>query len=227
MTYIKDMGASWDELLKDERQKSYFIELEQFLAEERQLHPVYPSEQNIFAAFESTPLHEVTVVILGQDPYHEPNQAHGLCFSVPTETKIPPSLRNIFSELHTDLGISPSHHGCLKHWARQGVLLLNTTLTVRGGQAQSHRGKGWETFTDRVISLLSAQNEPVVFVLWGAHAQEKRSLIAPKRHTVIASAHPSPLSAYRGFFGSRPFSQINSALEANNKSPIQWQLPAA
>ena len=227
MPYIKLMVASWDELLDDERQKSYFIELEQFLAEERRLHSVYPSEQNIFAAFEATPLHEVSVVILGQDPYHEPNQAHGLCFSVPTETKIPPSLRNIFSELHADLGISPSHHGCLKHWTQQGVLLLNTTLTVRGGQAQSHRGKGWETFTDRVISLLSAQDEPVVFVLWGAHAQEKRSLIMPKRHTVIASAHPSPLSAYRGFFGSRPFSQINSALEANNKSPIQWQLPAA
>ena len=221
------LTTDWNQILADEFTSSYWHELQEFVTQERSQHQVFPAPENVFNALELTSFAQTQVVILGQDPYHEPNQAHGLCFSVPAETKIPPSLRNIFSELHTDLGISPSHHGCLKHWARQGVLLLNTTLTVRGGQAQSHRGKGWETFTDRVISLLSAQDEPVVFVLWGAHAQEKRSLITPKRHTVITSAHPSPLSAYRGFFGSRPFSQINSALEANNKSPIQWQLPAA
>ncbi|MSO59579.1 MAG: uracil-DNA glycosylase [Ilumatobacteraceae bacterium] len=220
------MDFAWKEILTKERQKPYFRQLEEFIASERQHHDVYPAPQDVFAAFEATPLHAVRVVILGQDPYHEAHQAHGLCFSVPMNIKIPPSLRNIFAELHADLGVTPSRHGCLTHWAHQGVLMLNTTLTVRGGQAKSHVGRGWETFTDNIISLLSAHSEPVIFVLWGSHAQTKRILITASHHAVITSAHPSPLSAYRGFFGSGPFSQINSALQSNGTSVIDWKLPA-
>ncbi len=220
------MDFAWEEILTKERQKPYFVELERFVALERQEYEIYPTAQNVFAAFEATPLHILKVVILGQDPYHEPNQAHGLCFSVPMKTKIPPSLRNIFAELHADIGINPPRHGCLAHWAEQGVLMLNTTLTVRRGEAKSHVNRGWETFTDNIISFLSARGTPVIFVLWGSHAQTKRILIAEPHHTIIASAHPSPLSASRGFFGSRPFSKINSALQSNGASAIDWRLPA-
>src|SRR5690606_19947249 len=175
-----------------------------FVAEERSRSTVYPPEPEVFAALHLTPLAQVKVVILGQDPYHGPGQAHGLCFSVRSGTVLPPSLRNIYRELHDDLGIDPPRSGDLTAWARQGVLLLNTTLTVRGGQAGSHQGKGWEMFTDQVIRTVSAKPDVVVFVLWGAHARKKKALIDRTRHVVIESAHPSPLSAHNGFFGSRP-----------------------
>jgi uracil-DNA glycosylase len=200
------------------------VQLERFLVEERQAQVVYPPEQLTFRALELTPFESVGVVLLGQDPYHGAGQAHGLCFSVTPESKAPPSLVNIFRELKSDLGIPAPGSGCLEGWARQGVLLLNTVLTVRADQPLSHRGRGWETFTDRVIEAVSAKPEPVVFVLWGGQAQKKAPLIERDRHVIISSAHPSPLSANAGFFGSKPFSKVNAALRRLGRPEIDWRL---
>lgn len=208
--------------LQAEMKEPYFVELQEFVRDERTRHVVYPAEPDVYAALRLTPLESVRVVILGQDPYHGPGQAHGLCFSVPRGVAQPPSLRNVFAELASDLGVAPPQHGNLEHWARQGVLLLNTTLTVRAGEAGSHAGRGWERFTDRAIAVLGARTEPCVFVLWGAHARRKRALVESARHTVIESAHPSPLSAHNGFFGSRPFSRIDAALAAAGSDSIAW-----
>jgi len=215
--------TDWNPILRAELAKPYWPELQRFVADERAQHAVYPSHDEVFAALHLTPFEQVEVVILGQDPYHGPGQAHGLCFSVRPGVAQPPSLRNILKELHTDLGIEPAGHGCLDAWAKQGVLLLNTTLTVRAGQAASHQGKGWETFTDAVIRAVSAKPERVVFILWGASARRKRALIDTTRHTILESAHPSPLSAHNGFFGSRPFSRANEALQAAGQDPIDWR----
>ena len=213
------------EALRDEMAKPYFAELTNFVNEERSRFTVFPPEPDVYAALKLTPLDNVRVVILGQDPYHGPRQAHGLCFSVQRGVTVPPSLRNIFQELRDDLGITPPQHGNLEHWAKQGVLLLNATLTVRAGEAGSHQKRGWETFTDRIIELLGAEARPLVFVLWGAYARSKKRLI-DTRHTVIESAHPSPLSAHNGFFGSKPFSRINEALTSFGTESIDWSLPA-
>lgn len=211
--------------LRDEMAKPYFAELTAFVDEERARCTVFPAAADVYAALKLTPLESVRVVILGQDPYHGPRQAHGLCFSVQRGVAVPPSLRNIFQELRDDLGIASPQHGNLEHWAMQGVLLLNATLTVRAGEAGSHQKRGWETFTDRIIELLGERETPLVFVLWGAYARGKKRLIDP-RHTVIESAHPSPLSAHNGFFGSKPFSRINDALTSFGTEPIDWSLPA-
>jgi uracil-DNA glycosylase len=201
------------------------LQLKEFLQKEKeQGHIIYPAMSKIFAAFSLTPFESVKVVIAGQDPYHGPNQAEGLCFSVPEGIKKPPSLVNIFKELHDDLKIDPPAHGSLKSWAGQGVLLLNTSLTVRANEAASHSGQGWEFFTDRVIQTLSEHKDFIIFVLWGAHAQSKIKLIDTTRHAIIASAHPSPLSAYRGFFGSKPFSKINDLLKEHGLDVIDWTL---
>jgi uracil-DNA glycosylase len=194
------------------------------VAAERARHPVYPARDDVFACLHLTPFADTRVVILGQDPYHGRGQAHGLCFSVQRGVAIPPSLVNIHTELHDDLGIDPPPHGNLEAWARQGVLLLNTTLTVRGGQAASHQGKGWETFTDEVIRAVNAKEQRVVFILWGSHARRKKAMIDTSRHVVIESAHPSPLSARNGFFGSRPFSRANAALVEAGLEPIDWRI---
>jgi uracil-DNA glycosylase len=217
--------TDWNPLLRDEFAKPYWQDLQAFVATERAAGPVYPPADHVFAALHQTPYASVKALILGQDPYHGPGQAHGLCFSVQPGVKLPPSLRNIYKELHDDLGIDPPKHGCLDAWTHQGVLLLNTSLTVRGGEAASHQGKGWETFTDEVIRVVNAKDERVVFVLWGASARRKKALIDRSRHAVIESAHPSPLSAHNGFFGSRPFSRTNEALEAAGRAPIDWHLP--
>lgn len=194
-----------------------------FVAQERSTHPVYPPHDEVFAALHLTPCADTRVVILGQDPYHGPGQAHGLCFSVRHGVRVPPSLANVYRELRDDLGIDPPGHGNLERWARSGVLLLNTTLTVRGGAAASHQGRGWERFTDRIIETVATKTSPVVFMLWGAAARRKRSMIDAKRHTIIESAHPSPLSARNGFFGSRPFSRANAALVDAGLQPVDWQ----
>jgi uracil-DNA glycosylase len=217
--------TDWNPVLRDELCQPYWTELQSFVAAERAAGPVYPSADRVFAALHLTPLAEVKVVILGQDPYHGPGQAHGLCFSVPAGVPLPPSLRNIYRELHDDLGLDAPRSGDLTPWARRGVLLLNTTLTVRAGAAASHQGHGWEVFTDQVIRAVSAGPEPVVFILWGAHARKKRVLVDRSRHVVIESAHPSPLSAHNGFFGSRPFSRANAALVAAGRQPVDWSLP--
>ena len=219
------MASAWMEALRDEMDKPYFAELINFVNEERSRFTVFPPEPEVYAALKLTPRENVRVVILGQDPYHGPRQAHGLCFSVQRGVTVPPSLRNIFQELRDDLGITPPQHGNLEHWAKQGVLLLNATLTVRAGEAGSHQKRGWETFTDRIIELLGAEARPLVFVLWGAYARSKKRLI-DTRHTVIESAHPSPLSAHNGFFGSKPFSRINEALTSFGTESIDWSLPA-
>ncbi len=220
--------ASWQAMLAQEFEQPYMQALKAFLrAEKNAKKYIYPHSKNIFKAFEHTPFDKVKVVILGQDPYHGPQQAHGLCFSVPCGVAIPPSLINIYKELEADLGIPPVKHGYLASWAKQGVLLLNSVLTVEKGKAASHQGKGWEIFTDKVISLLNAQNRPLVFVLWGAYAQRKGEVIDKSRHLVIKTAHPSPLSAHRGFFGSRPFSKINNFLISHHQTPIDWTLPLA
>jgi uracil-DNA glycosylase len=217
--------TDWNPILKEEFAKPYWADLQQFVADERARTTVYPPADDVFAALHQTPYADVKAVILGQDPYHGPKQAHGLCFSVRPGVALPPSLRNIFKELHDDLGIDPPNHGCLDAWTEQGVLLLNTSLTVRAGNAASHQGKGWETFTDEVIRAVSAKDEPVVFILWGAAARKKKALIDRQRHTIVESAHPSPLSAHNGFFGSRPFSTTNAALEAAGRTPIDWRIP--
>ncbi|MDG1878550.1 MAG: uracil-DNA glycosylase [Acidimicrobiales bacterium] len=216
--------TDWNPILHREFDKAYWPELMNFVAEERTAGQVYPPRSEVFAALHLTAFADVKVVILGQDPYHGPGQAHGLCFSVNPGVRIPPSLVNIFTELQSDLGIPPAATGDLRSWARQGVLLLNTTLTVRAHQAASHQGKGWEMFTDEVIRAVSERNERVVFVLWGAHARKKKALVDPSRHVIVESPHPSPLSAHRGFFGSRPFSAANAALEAVGRAPIDWRL---
>ena len=217
------MTTDWNPLLRAEFDKPYWSSLQSFVENERQHHAVYPARENVFSALHHTSYADTKVLILGQDPYHGPNQAHGLCFSVQHGVAVPPSLVNIFKELHGDLGVPIPEHGNLQSWARRGVLLLNTTLTVRAGQAASHQGKGWETFTDEVIRVVN-EKPFVVFVLWGAHARKKKALIDATRHAIIASAHPSPLSAHNGFFGSRPFSKINAALRAAGMSDVDWSL---
>lgn len=215
----------WQDVLGPEFKKEYYLKLHKFLKQEYATKEIHPDMFHIFEAFEWTPFDQVKVCILGQDPYHGPHQAHGCSFSVLPGVKLPPSLINIYKELKNDLGIEPVNHGYLKKWADQGVLLLNTVLTVRDGMAFSHRGKGWEQLTDQAIIALSQRTQPVVFILWGKAAQNKISLIDTKRNIVLQSAHPSPLSAHRGFFGSRPFSKTNAALEAMGEKPIDWQLP--
>lgn len=215
----------WQEVLKDEFEAPYYEKLRQFLKKEYQEQVIFPEMNHIWEAFEWTPYDKVKVVILGQDPYHGPNQAHGLSFSVQLTIKTPPSLVNIYKELQSDLGIPPVNHGYLKAWAEQGVLLLNTVLTVRNGQANSHRGQGWETLTDAVIKKLNERATPIVFILWGKPSISKLKLIDTTRHAVITAPHPSPLSAYRGFFGSKPFSKTNEALIKFGETPINWQLP--
>lgn len=217
--------TDWNPLLRGEFDQPYWQQLQRFVADERTAGPVYPPPDEVFAALHRTPHASVKAVILGQDPYHGPRQAHGLCFSVRRGITPPPSLRNIFKELESDLGIPPPAHGCLDAWADQGVLLLNTSLTVRGGQAASHQGKGWETFTDQVIRVVDDKPERVVFILWGSAARRKKTLIDRSRHAIVESAHPSPLSAHNGFFGSRPFSKTNAALEAADREPIDWSIP--
>jgi uracil-DNA glycosylase len=217
--------TDWNPLLSAEFSKPYWSELMSFVSSERTRSAVFPPEGEVFAALHLTPHASVRALILGQDPYHGPSQAHGLCFSVRRGVDIPPSLRNIHAELQADLGCRVPSHGSLEHWARHGVLLLNATLTVRAHQAASHQKKGWETFTDEVIRVVNAKPEPVVFILWGASARRKKELVDRSRHVVIESAHPSPLSAHNGFFGSRPFSRANAALVAAGREPIDWCIP--
>lgn len=217
--------TDWNPVLRAELAKPYWGELQRFVEAERRRAAVYPPVDEVFAALHLTPYATVRVVILGQDPYHGPRQAHGLCFSVRRGVALPPSLANIYRELHDDLGITAPRHGNLEAWACQGVLLLNATLTVRAGQAASHHGKGWEVFTDEVLRAVNAKPERVVFILWGSHARKKKVLIDTSRHVIIESAHPSPLSAHQGFFGSRPFSRANVALEEAGLPPIDWSLP--
>ncbi len=219
------MHLSWKEQLAGEFKKDYFRQLAAFVEDERRKNVVYPGPGDIFNAFEVTPYDRANVLILGQDPYHGPGQAHGLCFSVQPGVRPPPSLLNIYKELEADVGFRSPKHGHLLHWAKQGVFLLNAVLTVRAGEPGSHQGRGWETFTDEVIRRLNAREKPVVFVLWGRYARDKKGLIDGGRHTIIESAHPSPMSADKGFFGSRPFSKVNRALEASGLPAIDWQLP--
>jgi uracil-DNA glycosylase len=214
--------TDWNPVLRDQFAEPYWAELQSFVAGERARHTVYPPHDEVFAALHLTPLAGTRVVVLGQDPYHGPRQAHGLCFSVRRGVRVPPSLVNIQAELRDDLGVEPPDHGNLEAWARRGVLLLNATLTVRAGQAGSHQGKGWERFTDRVIHVVNERADPVVFVLWGSSARKKGSLIDVSRHAVVSSPHPSPLSAHNGFFGSRPFSRVNDALVAMGREPVDW-----
>ena len=216
---------SWQTILTDEFEKEYYQKLRNFLKKEYTTQKIHPDMYHIYEALELTPYEKVKVVILGQDPYHGVNQAHGLSFSVQPGVKIPPSLNNIYKELQSDLGISPVKHGNLVSWAKQGVLLLNTVLTVREGQAYSHRGKGWEILTDKIIEKLNEREKPIVFILWGKPAQEKMKMIDKSRHISLTSAHPSPLSAHRGFLGSKPFSKTNDALMALGETPIELQLP--
>jgi uracil-DNA glycosylase len=220
------LPPSWLPILEPELQKPYMQELRAFLVEEKRQARVYPPGGDMFNAFTLTPFDQVRVVVLGQDPYHGPGQAHGLCFSVRRGVPPPPSLDNLFRELRDDLGVPPSRHGDLSRWAEQGVLLLNAVLTVREHAANSHRGRGWETFTDRVVEALDRDRDGLVFVLWGAAAAQKAARIDRARHHVIASPHPSPLSASRGFFGSRPFSRINTWLRERGDTEIDWRLPA-
>ena len=218
------MITDWNPVLRDQFDEPYWAELQSFVADERRQYAVYPPHEEVFAALHLTPYADTRVVILGQDPYHGPSQAHGLCFSVRHGVRIPPSLANVHTELHDDLGIAPPDHGNLEAWARRGVLLLNTTLTVRAGQAASHQGRGWEVFTDRVIRAVNERSERVVFILWGSAARKKGTLVDVSRHAIIASAHPSPLSARNGFFGSRPFSRTNQLLAEAGLGPIDWSL---
>jgi uracil-DNA glycosylase len=215
---------SWAEMLSSEFQQPYFAGLNKFLSNEMENKQVYPPAHLIFNAFAHSPIEQIKVVILGQDPYHGVGQAHGLSFSVPNGIAQPPSLRNIFKELHTDLAILPPKHGNLTFWAKQGILLLNSTLTVRTSEAASHKDKGWEKFTDSVIQLVSNQRNNVVFLLWGNHAQAKQKLIDTHKHLILKAAHPSPLSAHNGFFGCKHFSQTNDYLTKHNISPINWDI---
>lgn len=214
--------SSWREVLLDEFQKPYFNSLKEFLVEEKQKYTLYPHSSNIFAAFESTPFESVKVVILGQDPYHGANQAHGLAFSVNDGVPPPPSLQNIFKELCDDIGCDKPKGGNLMSWAKEGVFLLNTVLSVRASEANSHKNRGWEVFTDTVIRLLSEKKENLVFILWGAPAGAKASLIDEKKHLILKAPHPSPLSSYRGFFGSKPFSKTDEYLISKGLKPVEW-----
>jgi len=217
------IGNDWDEILRGEFEKDYYLKLRGFLKSEYRANTIYPSMYDIFNALKYTPYKDVKVVLLGQDPYHGPGQAHGLCFSVRPGIPPPPSLVNIFKELEHELGIKPPGHGYLEGWAKQGVLLLNTVLTVRRGEANSHKGMGWEIFTDRIITLLSDRDDPMVFLLWGANAKAKTALIGNYKHLILTSAHPSPLSAYNGFFGCGHFKQTETFLAQFGKS-IDWRL---
>lgn len=220
-----DLHSSWLEYLAPEFEQPYMQRLKAFLlAEKQQGKVIYPESKNIFNAFNSTPLDQVKVVILGQDPYHGPGQAHGLCFSVQRGIRVPPSLQNMYKELNRDLGFTHPGHGCLQAWADQGVLLLNATLTVQQANAGSHQGRGWETFTDKAIDLVNQQCQGVVFLLWGSYAQKKAAFIDQSRHLVLKAPHPSPLSAHRGFIGCGHFSQANHYLQSQGKSPINWLL---
>jgi uracil-DNA glycosylase len=219
------ISNSWQDILANEFTKEYYLQLREFLKQEYSTKTIYPDMYHIFSALELTPYEKVKVVILGQDPYHGPNQAHGLSFSVQPGVKVPPSLMNIYKELQDDLGYPPVNHGFLESWAKQGVLLLNTVLTVRAGQAYSHRGHGWEELTDTIIKKLNEHETPLVFILWGKPAQEKIKMIDTNKHIIIKSPHPSPLAAHRGFFGSKPFSKTNQALIQLGEQPINWQLP--
>ncbi len=218
------ISNDWLQPLSAEFKKPYYAKLYETVKREYNTYQVFPAPDDIFAAFELTPLSQVKVVILGQDPYHNVGQAHGLCFSVKPDVEIPPSLVNIYQELHDDLGCYIPNNGCLVKWAKQGVLLLNTVLTVRAHRANSHRGIGWEEFTDAAIRAVNQQDRPVVFILWGRPAQMKRAMLDNPRHLVLTAPHPSPLSASRGFFGSRPFSQANAFLSAHGVEPIDWQV---
>lgn len=215
----------WGQYLKEEMAQPYYRQLRQFFIGEYSTKQVYPDMYSIFNALHYTSYADTKVLILGQDPYHEPGQAHGLSFSVQPNVPPPPSLVNIFKELETDLGCTVPNNGCLEPWARQGVLLLNTVLTVQAHRANSHRDKGWEIFTDKIISLLNQREKPVAFILWGSPARRKKAMITNPQHFIVESPHPSPLSAYRGFFGSRPFSKVNKFLESVGEEPINWQLP--
>ena len=215
----------WGQYLKEEMAQPYYRQLRQFFIWGYRTKQGYPDMYSIFNALHYTSYADTKVLILGQDPYHEPGQAHGLSFSVQPNVPPPPSLVNIFKELETDLGCTVPNNGCLEPWARQGVLLLNTVLTVQAHRANSHRDKGWEIFTDKIISLLNQREKPVAFILWGSPARRKKAMITNPQHFIVESPHPSPLSAYRGFFGSRPFSKVNKFLESVGEEPINWQLP--
>lgn len=214
----------WGSCLNDEFKKDYYQELREVLKKEYETRTVYPDMYDLYNALNYTPYEKARVVILGQDPYHGPDQAHGLSFSVKPGVKVPPSLQNMYKELESDLGIEPPDHGCLIEWAMEGVLMLNTVLSVRKGEANAHKGLGWEHFTDRIIKVLNAKEDPVVFLLWGRHAQNKKELITDSHHCVIESPHPSPFSANRGFYGSKPFSRTNAFLESAGEKPIDWRL---
>ena len=218
------INGEWLEALQDEFKKDYYKKLFTKVNEEYRSYRIFPPADDVFNAFHLTPLQDVKVVIFGQDPYHGENQAHGLCFSVKPEVEIPPSLVNIYKELQDDLGCYIPNHGYLEKWAKQGVLLLNTVLTVRAHQANSHRGIGWEEFTDAAIRVLNAQDKPMVFILWGRPAQMKKSMLNNPKHLILEAPHPSPLSSYRGFFGSKPFSQANNFLKQHGVAPIDWQI---
>lgn len=219
-----NIGNSWDNILKDEFEKEYYQKLRRFLITEYRTRQIYPDMYDIFNALRYTSYEDVKAVIIGQDPYHQPGQAHGLCFSVKKGVRVPPSLVNIFRELNQDTGVAIPEHGCLTDWARSGVLLLNTILTVRRGSPLSHANMGWEILTDRIISLLNEREKPVVFILWGANAKAKKKLITESRHLVLEGAHPSPLGAHRGFWNGRYFSKTNEFLEKNGMKGIDWEI---
>lgn len=221
---VENLNNSWASLLSEEFEKPYYQQLREFLNIEYDTETIYPDKEDVFNALRYTDYEDVKVVILGQDPYHGPGQAHGLSFSVQPGVALPPSLRNIFKELHADLGCLIPKNGYLKKWTDQGVLLLNTVLTVRKGEAHSHKGQGWEVFTDKIITLLNEREKPVIFILWGKPAQSKLKLIDESRHKIIKSVHPSPLSARRGFFGSKPFSKVNEILTELGEQEIDWQI---
>lgn len=218
------IGNEWDNLLKSEYNKEYFLSLEKFISNEYKIKTIYPKMSEIFKAFQETPYDKIKVVIIGQDPYHGENEAEGLSFSVKKGIAKPPSLMNIFTELRDDLGYKIPNNGSLESWAKEGVLLLNSTLTVVKDTPKSHSNKGWEIFTDEVIRIINKKNTPVVFILWGSDARSKKALITNKIHYIIESPHPSPLSAYRGFFGSKPFSKANAFLVKNNIKPVNWEI---
>lgn len=223
----ESLPHAWKSMLKEETQKQYFRDLDAFIENEKEMagHIVFPPPDCIFNAFRLTPPEKVKALIIGQDPYHDDKQAHGLAFSVPHGTPTPPSLRNILKELHSDLGIPIPSHGCLEHWAAQGVLLLNCVLTVRAHQPTSHSNKGWEQFTDAVIKKIDSEKKNIVFILWGKHAHEKARLVNTSKNHLVTSSHPSPLSARRGFLGSKPFSKTNSILQKHGMQPIKWAIP--
>lgn len=219
-----NIGNEWDNILKGEFEKEYYLNLREFLKREYFAYKIYPNMYDIFNALKYTSYSDVKAVIIGQDPYHGAGQAHGLCFSVQKGVAVPPSLQNIYKEIYSDLGIPPANHGYLKKWADSGVLMMNAVLTVREGQANSHKGKGWEIFTDRVIELLNEREKPIVFLLWGGNAKQKMRLITNPNHLILQAAHPSPLSAFNGFFGCRHFSKANEFLANHGMEPIDWQI---